>query len=401
MAKSFAAETAPHLYVLDVGVAGPKNLALGPVMLSREQLGNNGSLTLQVDVESLGMAGTRQVGVYLESPDSELPMIVDGEVRLPAEKLRGQRELSLDLDQSQSVEFTVGGLDMGTLHGRIHLAGDDGLAVDDTRYFTVRVHPPWRILVVAGPAAIPATSSRPYRRTRSARGQAIFACDEIAADKLAETDLTPFDAVSLLDPPPLPAAVWQNLSDFVDRGKGVGLFLGRNAKIGDWNQPVVQQLAPATIARIWRTGPAGISWMLGSDPHPILEVLRPLQSTVPWSEFPVLRHWQVGPLSPGGLVVMRFGDGQPAILERGIGLGRVLMTTTPLSDPSNEHGRTLWNRGLDSWPFVVLVNEMHKYLVQGSQSKLNFDVGQTVRLAKAPDDPSEYQLFTPSGTWQT
>ncbi len=401
LAEDFAAETAPYLYVLDVGAAEPKNLALGPVVLSREQLGQNGSLTLQFDVQSLGMAGTRRVGVYLESPDPDLPMIVDGEVRLPPERLRGQRELSLDLDQLQTVELNIGGLELGTLHGRVHLAGDDGLAVDDTRYFSVRVHPPWRILIVAGPGADPrylveAVSPYAFR----ARGQALFACEEMPWEELTETDLQPFDAVTLLDPPPLPPAAWQKLYDFVERGKGLGLFLGRNANIGDWNEPLVQQLAPATIERIWRAGPDSIYWTLSSDPHPILNVLRPLQSSVPWAEFPVMRHWQVGQLSPGGLVVMRFGNGQPAILERGIGLGRVLMTTTPLSDPSYERGRTPWNRGLDSWPFVVLVNEMHKYLVQGNQSQLNFVVGQTVRIPKSADDPNEYQLFTPEGTWQ-
>ena len=46
------------------------------------------------------------------------------------------------------------GWSIGTHQGLLRIVGQDGLAADDTRYFTVEVRPPWRILIAAAkPAA--------------------------------------------------------------------------------------------------------------------------------------------------------------------------------------------------------------------------------------------------------
>ena len=49
----------------------------------------------------------------------------------------------------QRVEFRVGGLEPGTHQGFVRIVGEDGLAADDTRYFTVAVKPAWRVLLAA------------------------------------------------------------------------------------------------------------------------------------------------------------------------------------------------------------------------------------------------------------
>ena len=51
------------------------------------------------------------------------------------------------------VEFRLGGLTPGVHQGTLRIVGQDGLAADDMRYFTVEVKPAWRMLVAAPSSA--------------------------------------------------------------------------------------------------------------------------------------------------------------------------------------------------------------------------------------------------------
>ncbi len=103
---------------------------------------------------------------------------------------------------------------------------------------------------------------------------------------------------------------------------------------------------------------------------------------------------------PSAQVILRFSNGEPAIVESTLGNGRVITTATPYSDPLNDRRRPAWNRGTDEWPFVVLVNEIFKYLAQGNESPLNYDVSQTGHLNQRQQDQIRYQWFRPEGVWQ-
>ncbi|MEM7313065.1 MAG: BatA domain-containing protein [Planctomycetota bacterium] len=394
-------ENAPLVYVIDVGVEQPKNLALGTLRLSREHIARNAELRLAAEVVSRELSGTRTVELLVESDSPDLPMIVDGEPKTPPLKLQGQREVAIESNQSQWVEFSLRGLDVGTHNGQLRIAGQDGLAVDDVRYFSIEVHPPWPLLVVRGPGAnsrflVDALSPYQFRQT----GQAMFDCKVITTDELATTDLKPYAGVALLDPDKLSIDTWLNLAEYTDAGNGLAIFLGRNAKLDNINSPTAAQLLPAQLSPIpYRAGADPIQFSIGSTQHPMLEVIQARKTTIPWSEFPIYRHWSVRDLSSRSNVILRFGNGKPAIVESTNGDGRVVMVTTPVSDALNVRGRPAWNEGIESWPYLVLVNEVIKYLVEGSDSRLNYSVGQTATLARDAEDAARYQLFHPRGSW--
>ena len=73
----------------------------------------------------------------------------------------------------------------------------------------------------------------------------------------------------------------------------------------------------------------------------MLRAFRPIN--VPWNYFPIYRHWVLDESIPDATVIVRFGNGQPAIYERRLGNGRVLVMTTPVSDPLNIPERPTWN----------------------------------------------------------
>jgi hypothetical protein len=155
--------------------------------------------------------------------------------------------------------------------------------------------------------------------------------------------------------------------------------------------------------RQWRS-PGGAEAALAPEnfDHPALAKFRHLE--VAWEGLPVFRHWQLESVTEGAGIVLRYTDGQPALLERPVGKGRVLTMTTPISDRANRPGMPgyePWNLlpiGEEKWPFVALANEILLYLVDSGQQRLNFLAGETavVRLG-ARDRYPIYSLTTPRG----
>jgi hypothetical protein len=134
--------------------------------------------------------------------------------------------------------------------------------------------------------------------------------------------------------------------------------------------------------------------------HPVTAAFREFAARVPWNRFPVYRHWVFEGFTPGAHALVPYSNWQPALIETALGRGRTLVLTTPISDPARPRGRETWNElptGSDAWPFVVLVNEMVRYLADAGGLKLNYLAGETAVLANRPvQDPERYQLFTPS-----
>ena len=140
-------------------------------------------------------------------------------------------------------------------------------------------------------------------------------------------------------------------------------------------------------------------------------------SAIPWSQFPTHRYWgtefeiespnpptndNIKDASPfeTSQTILRFGNGSPAIVEKMIGKGRVMMWTTPITEPVRPKERSRWNDITigNCWPYFAIQLKMSEYLVSGRASTLNYLVGQTAVLKNDPEKlPSVYRLFTPRG----
>lgn len=383
------------LYIVDVGVRDPKNVALGKVQLSSEVIPAKAAITLETTVAATGLKDERQVELYLETLNNTLPIIKDGKPIFPEEIRRGTERIKLT-GEPQQVRFTLHGLnDPGTYQGQFRLAGEDGLALDDVRYFTIEVQPALRILVVTGDGV----SADLFVRMLKDNPQTKFNCDVISQAELDKADFTDYRAVCLLDPLPAAAETWEKLVSYVERGGGVGLFLGNHA------QPTTsfQEGAPAQLLggklTIQTRSTGGLYLDPRSFDHPITAAYRALDTSVPWDRFPIFYHWNLTELAEGTRVIIPYGNGMPALTETRIGRGRALVLTTPVTDPLRPVGRKPWNElltGEDAWPGFVLVNEMLLHLTGSSEARLNYTTGETAVLRNDPaTQPERYQLFTP------
>jgi len=385
------------LYLIDVGVAQPANLALGDLRLSGQIVSNRSTLRIETELISVGIGDKHTVELYLLEPDP------NGKVpgaRRPEK--RGEQTVSLAPGQSRALEFRVSNLGLGTHQGYVQVLGQDGLTVDDRRYFTIEVKPAWRILIAAPkPENTYALFLREALAPESFRrgGLARFACDVAPLDELPRKDLSPYAAACLLDPKPLEAAVWRKLADYVAEGHGLAVWLGRNAEpVKSFNENPAQEVLAGRLVRQARSPEGNLALAPRNLEHPALAAFRGVAGAVPWSRHPVYRYWQLDALPEGAHVIAPFTDESPALVERPVGKGRAVTITTPVSDDPNRDPWNLLPAG-EAWPFVILANELMAYLVGSGSEELNCRSGQAASLELAADRMAPSYLLTgPDGS---
>lgn len=375
------------VYVIDVGVEEPRNFALGEVRLSSEVLSKNSTLQVTVPVLNLGPGGKRSVQLYIQSLGDTSPP-----------QKRHEEVVELGEDESLELPIFVSGLDAGTHQGTLRIVGEDGLALDDVRYFTVEVESTWRVLIASPQPTdeytryfAEALAPEHFRKS----GRARFDCTVVAQEELERQSLSRYSAVCVLDPLPLSPGAWKALAGYAYDGGGVAIILGKNATpMEDFNSPSPQELLPGQLLQVARS--AGDEFLAPADfSHPLLRAFAPMRDSTPWTDFPVYRFWQFDRLAEGARVIVPYSGGQPAVLERVLGTGVVVTMTTPVSDLAYREPWNLLTRG-EAWPFLMLANEMTRYLVGSAEGKLNYTCGETaaVRLA-ADENVSNYVLETP------
>jgi hypothetical protein len=371
------------VYIIDVGIADPKDFTLGDLSLSRQLVAAGGSLQLRTDLASIGAAGQRVVELEVTDPDGK-------------KQKMDERTVELAAGESKAVEFAVSGLKTGVYQGRVFIDGQDALPDDNVRYFTVAVRPPWPVLIVAPSPAyehsvyLTAAIAPPEMRKRN---QASYECDVIEYGQLPTTKFDKYAAVCLLDPPPCNETSWQRLTDFASSGHGVGVFLGREAQpVDTFNSPAAQQLLPGKLGVQVPRPDGDLHLSPQNFQHPILNAFASRATATPWAAFPIYRYWYLENLQPGAGAVIDYNDGRPALVERPIQRGRTLTMTTPISDRARRDAWNVLPVGIGKpWPFLILANQMMSYLVGSNEQTLNYLSGQSVLLHCDAD--SERQTF--------
>jgi len=361
-----------QLYIIDVGVEHPQNLAIGPPVLSRQTLARGGELILTTTVTSIGFPDTKRT--------------VELSIQNDAGKLvkQGRERVSLGKESAAEVSFTVGGLTGPIEQGEIRIVASDPLSVDDVRYFTVAVRPPPEILVVA-----PRRESALYWIAALApadlvtRRRAGYSVTYLPQTKLATADWKRYSVVCLIDVAAPAPSTWKALEHFVASGGGLAVFLGsRRIDPVSYNSAAAGSLLPGELlGHIPFVPPEYLDLSEQSLAHPILKKFAELGIGGELNLMDVRRCWRVKP-RPGSAVIASFSDVRktPALLERVHGEGRVLMLTTGIDRNWND-------LPLAPTPFVILADRMMQHLGRQSESVYNFIAGEPVIVRLDPAQP--------------
>lgn len=403
-------------FVIDVGVESATNFSLTQLNLSEAEISKNGRLTITTEIQRTGAAAQRTVRMAVEKHEPPLPVVRDGRAIFP-ESTYDPQAVTKDVRENGSmlVKFTFSQpLDFGTYHGRVEIEGQDGLAIDDQRYFTIRVNRVKKTLAVHAPGVNPRViESLLAPKEKVDSGTARFECElATQAEFAAYQDLDVYDAIFLLDPEPQDDAAWGRLETFVQNGGGLGVFLGHNAAKGafadpSFTTPTAQRVLTGKLEKQWENVGQDLFLSPKELTHPIFDLVRTHPTAVLWNKFPVFLYWGFEPgadADDDGEVLptqtlLRFGNREPAVIERTIGSGRVLVMTTPITEYGNVSGRPIWNYLLSGRPIpaFLLLRAMATYLVQGDTESLNIQVGQTAAFENdLREYPDRYdQVFSP------
>jgi hypothetical protein len=156
----------------------------------------------------------------------------------------------------------------------------------------------------------------------------------------------------------------ERLAKFVSGGGGLLIAAGRQATWPARRADVVPALIGDMVDRMTTT-PSRLGGLEYS--HPVFEPFRAPRS----GDFSTARFYAYrAPQQPAGPILARFEDGTPALMERKVGAGRVL----------------LWNSSLDlEWNdiavkpvFLPFVHTMTKYLADFSEAPASLTVGQVI-----------------------
>lgn len=192
-------------------------------------------------------------------------------------------------------------------------------------------------------------------------------------------DLSTTDAVIFADTDLPGGEAGRNLEDFVTRGGGLIVIAGRGASAD-------HALLPARAGRMIARDGAPVSIVAIDNGHFIFEPFRGGVS----AELSLARVQQYRILQPraDAAVLARFSDGQPALIERAVGTGRVVMIATALDGRAGD---------LVLQPaFVPFVHQLVRYAA-GSGPVVARTVGQPVDLGAYVAASRDAIIATPAG----
>jgi hypothetical protein len=363
-----------NVFVINVRAEQAQNVSIESARPAGGSVAPQAEIAIDVQLRSSG-----------EETDNIVRLSMDGEAR-------SEKPVRVPAGQGIKVPFQISGLAEGFHQGDVRLATSDGLAIDDVRYFSIDVRSSPRVLIVSDTPS-DAIYFRKAIEPVSPSPEGSRSLTEIRTRDWEKTDLSSVDVVALLNVGQLDQKGWSKLIEFIARGGGVFVAVGASALTDSYNATMPQEILPARLDSIHERPPTRLS--IGEKPHPLMDRFREWGES-DFADGVILRYWKTVPM-PAAVVVLRYADGQPALIERASSserAGRLLLLTTPTHYQANE----IWNELPLSWSFVVLVEEMIKYLAGTGETRLDYLAGENVEIPRRRGDPwTLYAVKDPAG----
>lgn len=331
----FPAEGAPREKVqreveqIDVRRPGQErvpNVAVVGVDYAQRQAGEGALWEVRATVENRGVGVAEGVEVQLVVGGDVLATDV---VEIPA----GER-----LVQVFEHRFDGGGARRASI--RVD-APEDAYAADDVYRFVVRVKDRVRLLLVNGEPTSVAYSDELFFFTRAMNPgtSSQSAMDPLTTtpDALATRELDAFDVVVLANVSSVGAEAAERLHRFVEQGGGLLLAMGDQVDVEGWNR-TLGELLPKPLRGRKRLAeredpdaPVKVTRMGAAEgAHPVFRVFE-LPGGASLQSAQVYSYMLLQPGASGDArTVLRYRDESPALIERRLGDGRVMLWTTTL-----------------------------------------------------------------------
>jgi hypothetical protein len=330
-----------------ISETGKPNVAIAPVTLQQTEFENQQRVTVT----------TGAVNHSDSAVEADITLEIGG-------RAIQTRRVPLAARGSASATFDPVTVAERNIRGSVRLA-DDALARDNAFHFVVSPETPLHVVIGERSGAQRSTSlylSRAVAVSETPRiNAAIRQVDSLSPEDLARA------AVVIINDAPIAQATAERLQRFVESGGGLFLALGER---GSW--PPSADILPAVPGQaVDRT--RGTVARLGALEygHPLFEVFRgPRTGDFASALFYGFRGVTPQQTAKDVQTLARFDDGAPALMERRVGNGHVLMWTSTLD--------TVWSDLALKPVFVPFVHRIVRYLGAYREPKPWRTVGDVV-----------------------
>lgn len=358
-----------RLKTIKIGDASTENLSITEV--STMELSAQGQETHRI-VGRIKNFGSKTI------PGAQVFLTIDGSEA-------ATRVVDLGDRSEVVVEFPIVLNQVGVHRCTMRVAGDR-FEADNTYYFTIRVEPPMRVLCISGRSGTSQVDEAYWFLSALAQQVTVpFQVDVIDPRELVPEALPSYSAVVLMQAERLAEEQMNALQAYVKGGGGLLLAPDDRTDLASFNRDYAE-LTPALLQRkhIFSESEA-LSIAQAQSYH---SIIRSLQGGGPIN-FSTARfhgYWSVAPVA-GSEVVLRFENGDAALVAGTAGTGRVLFFASSL-DPE-------WNNFPRQVMYLPLLHEAMRYLAGSQMQKTVYQVGEFVHFPVAPGGAG--RIISPQG----
>jgi hypothetical protein len=354
---------------IDVTERGFTNVSVASVRFQQRVLSEGARLTATARIVNRGGQSLSGQEVRLEINGVE----------------RGRRSVDLAEGGYASVTFEDIPLPASEARGTISVS-EDRLPGDNLFNFVIDAGQSIRVLVVEGEAG--QTGRSLYLEQALALGdRPSFAVEVVPAGRADANALRDRSMVVLNG-----VAAWgvryaPQLVDFVERGGGLFVILGEEGRSGRSSQ-AADRLMPRT-GTVPTEHPSLRGGALGEIDydHPVFELFNTPHS----GDFTTARFYRFQALADDwdGVALARYDDGSPALLEKHIGEGNVLVWTSTMD--------SYWNDLALQPIFLPFMHQVARHTVDYQEYQEWYTVGETLQLRwSGSEDADAVQARSPS-----
>ena len=371
------------------GVRFPPGTVLTPVQVGGDEENLTNVSVAGVLFQREYFSGRERIQVAARLTNRNVAPVSGLEVTLEVEG-RPVESLSADLPESGSatVDFAPVTLGDEPMTGAVRIAAD-ALPADDVFWFVVSPGQVVRVLVV-GHGLAGDEAHLFLTRALGIGSEPAFDVRTVTIDALTASDFEDRQVVILDDTRPPSGAVGTALSTFVENGGGLFVVSGERSA---WPAGAPDLLPGALGPPADRAGRGGSLGFVDYS-HRIFEVFSAPRS----GDVTTTRFFRYRPVEPteDAAVLARFDDGSPALVERRIGNGAVLLWASTID--------TFWNDFAKKPVYLPWVHRVIEHLADYAPPTPWYSAGQVLNLAE--QDVSlgdrgagavDYVVMSPSG----
>ncbi len=319
----------------------------------------------------IGLAAT--LGSFAADPIPEVAarLTIDG-------KVRDEKRVALSPDAESTVDFRFMLDRPGGHSGHVSLHAD-GLSGNLRHYFTLHTRERLNVLLVDGDPQRALVASETFFLSRALNpsgdvANSVLLPEVILPGAVGQVDPGAYQAVILANVAALPPAFVARLAAFVEGGGGLLLSLGDRVTPQDYNRALWNNASPLLPGPLDQRRRVPLDRTVTVDEvdvaHPALEAFDDQRLLDSLRSAKVSSYFEVSPV--GGRVLMRLSDGNPLLIEKTLGKGRVLLLTSTAD--------SAWNNLPLKTGYVPLVQSLVTNMAGGGSGSI--DTGITAGTVK-------------------